>query len=201
MNSKLMEIKGSMRVKMVAAPSARAAQEWLILDSAASSMPTEEIAAGYAKANRVEGLGDIGFGRGSIVRFVRGNIGVFVRGEGEWANAAAGLAAKIDAAVVKEAAVADLKGARPVVTAGALRKAAEPGKHPNVIPVSAKCAGGAEVGSGMGHDRPGMDRREGWGVDARDGDGGFGDQDQRGDGSADGGADHGGYWWRRNRRK
>jgi len=133
--SKASVILGEMEIKIVAAGSSRAAHEWLIFDGTQCSLPTKAVADQFSKNKRVASLGDVAFKSGNVtVRLVRGNIAVVVRATGDFAAETEKIAAKIDAAIAKEATFASLKDIRP-------RIAAEPVRTARSIPESSGAYG------------------------------------------------------------
>ncbi len=120
--SKAYVLKGSLSVKMVVAPSSRAAQEWLVYTSTQCSLPTEAIVQQFAKSRRVDGVGDLAFKIRGQMMLTRGNVAVIVRGDGDLESEVVPLAAKIDAAIAKEPVLMTLRSRRPTVAFGALRR-------------------------------------------------------------------------------
>jgi len=122
--SKAVVQRGGISVKMVAAPSARAAHEWLIYESTQCTLPTEGIVAQFGATERINDLGDVAFKSGGSVRMARGNIAVVIRGSGDLTPEAEKLAFRVDAEIAREFAVANLDSMRPHVTVEAPRESA-----------------------------------------------------------------------------
>ena len=115
--------KGRMGVKMVVAPSSRAAQEYLLFESTQCSLPIEARAAEFDESRRISELGDVAFEYSGSVRFVRNNVAVVIHAAGELANEAAALARKLDAAITRQPSLtmAQWLAARPRVRLGPLQ--------------------------------------------------------------------------------
>lgn len=93
-----------LELALTLAPTARAAQELMLAQMADSNAPAELMAAAFAKAERLAGLGDVSFlvrsrgGEDVRIRFTRGNVAVNVRTTKPGADAL-GLARRVDALV------------------------------------------------------------------------------------------------------
>jgi len=113
-------LASSLRVRMFLAGSAREAQEQLVRGNSVGNAPDELYIGRFHDELRVANLGDIAFKwstpRGvpyAKVMMVRGNVGVTIEGHGLFVGDVEKLAAKIDAAILKEPAVTDWNTARP----------------------------------------------------------------------------------------
>ncbi|GEM_PF-4463373 len=89
-------LHGQIYIVICVAENSRAAYEFLIVERSKSTMPAEAIARDFSKPNRIEGLGTIGFSRHVYTMFVRDNIAVLVRVDGDWEQEPLALALEID---------------------------------------------------------------------------------------------------------
>lgn len=95
-------VKGQLDISIVNTPSVQAAFDYLLSQAVISSLPLEAIAAEFSEKVKVDDLGTIAYARGGIVRFIRDNIAVVIRGEGEFSREALDIARKIDAELLKQ---------------------------------------------------------------------------------------------------
>lgn len=144
--SKAVIEKGAIDVKVVVAGSQSAAHEWLVFESTQCALPTSLIVEQFADKRKAENLGDIAFKGNGSVRMVRGNVAVIIRGRGNCTQEVEKLAARIDAAIANEAAVADLNTMRPNVTMGAARESAVAADQ-KALPINVTAPGGQKVAS------------------------------------------------------
>jgi hypothetical protein len=95
-------LDGQVDIEVCLTPSGRAAQEFLLTKLTDNMMPTEELTAMYAAAQRPEEIGTISFvvqsrsGDDRRVTFVRNNVFVSIQATGFFADEALSIAAKID---------------------------------------------------------------------------------------------------------
>jgi len=122
--SRAMVERGAIKVKMIVAPSSRAAQEYLIYESTQCSLPTRVVAAHFDESKKLAGVGDVAFKHKGTVRFVRDNVAVILYGYGEFVEEAERLAKKLDAAIAKKPALGDFDASCPNVRVGSLRNEA-----------------------------------------------------------------------------
>lgn len=124
--SKKYKLMGSLFVDMCCAPDALTAQEFLIGLASNTSMPTEGVMSYFSKASRLDGLGDVAFNHGWLM-FVRGNIAVAIRGDGQLKDEVLPLARKIDSMIQKQTVLtsSEFESLRPAVSiAASARKTA-----------------------------------------------------------------------------
>jgi len=95
-------VKGQLSVRIVNAPSAKAAFEFLLVDAGKSNMVTGAIAAGFDEKYKIHGLGTLSYNQGDCVRFIRDNIAVVISANGEFKDQAVDIAKKIDAMLLKQ---------------------------------------------------------------------------------------------------
>ncbi len=114
--------KGSLTMKMVAAGSAHAAQEWLIYESAQSTQDTDSIVKSFGKDKKVDKLGDVAFKDGGTLRFVRDNIAVCIQADGDYVKKLDDFTANIDMAVLNTPELKYMPAARRILKPGELAK-------------------------------------------------------------------------------
>lgn len=120
------QVKGDLLIEVTLAPSARAAQEYLLTDLANNMLPTEEVVSSLKAAERPAGLGDVAFllksrdGIDQRLRFVRNNVYVSVRADGDFAPDALATARAIDGRIVSQQPLSyeQLLARRPTVSLG-----------------------------------------------------------------------------------
>lgn len=95
-------VKGQIEICIVNTPSPKAAFEYLVVDASNCSLMDELIIIQFGDESKVSGLGTAGYCRGGIVRFIRDNIAVVIRGDGEFSREAMDIAQKIDAALLQQ---------------------------------------------------------------------------------------------------
>lgn len=124
--SKRYHLEGAIDVRICLAPSARAAQEYLLNTMTQNTMPTELVILKYAGAKRPEELGTISFFTESRrkddirVKFVRNNICLNIRADGCFAAEVLPLARKIDGMLLEQRALTyeQLLSRRPIISIG-----------------------------------------------------------------------------------
>ncbi len=122
--SKMFNITGQLTVKLCLAPSSQAAQEYSLYRMTSGTLPTEALAFMYASAKHPEGLGTISFltesrNKDAVkIIFVRDNICVDIRADGNLVDEALVLAYKIDAKLINQSTLTyqQLLSNRPTVT-------------------------------------------------------------------------------------
>jgi len=149
--SKAIDVTGTLDVKVAAADSPSAAHEWLIYESIEwNSLASTKVVVDQF-TNKIESLGDIAFTYESrakddrTIRMARGNIAVVIRGNGVFVDEVKKLAVKIDAAIAKEPAVADLNTMRPKVTVGTIRESTAAKYRQNALPLNVAAPHGQEI--------------------------------------------------------
>jgi len=147
LRSMVYEEKGGIDVKMVVAPSSRAAQEYLIFESTQCSLPIEARAVEFDESNRLSGLGNMAFRYGGTVRFARDNVGFVIHGSGDLASEVEALARKLDAALLGQPSLTSTEwlAARPRVTVGALRRGSAAAPTQPSLPFYATTSHGASI--------------------------------------------------------
>jgi hypothetical protein len=120
--SRMYRVEGYLDVEIYAAPSCRAAQEFMLVDMISNSMTTELTVSTYARGKQPKGLGTVSFVTESAkrddvrVRFVRDNIYVKIFGDRIFAQEALPVARKIDGLLkAKGFTKTQLSARRPVV--------------------------------------------------------------------------------------
>ncbi len=139
---------GQMELKVVTAPSCRAAQEYLIWESTQCSLATHAVASAFRPEKRLMGLGTIGFRRGPILRSVRDNICVIIRGTGDFGKEVLPLAKKIDGLIQKQPVLTEreLMARRPTVRLNTVvQKAADVPEHQPAVAYNVTGADGLKV--------------------------------------------------------
>ncbi len=118
------EVQGDLSVEAVLAPSAGAAQDYLLAALADNMLPTDLLVARLEAAQRPTELGDTAIliestdGTDTRIRFVRNNVYVAVRGHGDFASEALSVARSIDGRIVTQQPLTyeGLIARRPTVT-------------------------------------------------------------------------------------
>jgi hypothetical protein len=140
------KVAGSLMVDVCRAPDANTAQEFLISLRSNTQMPTEGIVWDFSTERRIEGLGDVAFNRGWLM-FVRDNIAVAIRGEGQLEQEAMILAKKMDAMIQKQPVLKkeQLQLLRPVVSIADSGRRADARTH--LVDYSVSVPGNQEIAS------------------------------------------------------
>lgn len=113
-NARKKHVEGSISVEIVVAPNSRAANEYLLSRMTANTMPTGLMVKLYSKYKKVPGLGTINMGG----NFVRDNIAVLIRADGQFSKDTLPLAQKIDSAIRQQPPLTyqQLLSRKPIVT-------------------------------------------------------------------------------------
>lgn len=96
-------VKGHVDIRIVNAPSANAAFEYLIIiATVGKNISLESIISEFSETARINGLGTIGYRGGSHAYFIRDNIAVVIQTDGEFNKEVMDIAKKIDTALLKQ---------------------------------------------------------------------------------------------------
>ena len=94
--------KGGLSVNIYNTTSPKAAFEFLVGVAVYSSMPDSAIVWQFAESSKLEGIGTVGYLSNNTIRFIRDNIAVIIRADGEFAGQAGDIARKVDQRLLKQ---------------------------------------------------------------------------------------------------
>ena len=109
-------IEGSISVEIVVAPSSRAAHEYFLWRMTTNTMDTKLMVRLYSKNKKVPGLGTMNIGGD----FIRDNVLVLIRTDGQFSTEALPLAKKTDSAIKQQPPLTyqQLLSRRPIISIG-----------------------------------------------------------------------------------
>jgi hypothetical protein len=122
---------GLLEVEICNAPNSKAAHECLLINITANTMTPAMVISLYSNSEKLSDLGTMSYvhrgNNSKFVDFVRDNIFVTIRGDGEFSDEALPLARKIDSAIIKGPSLTyeQLISRRPLITIAPLAEKME----------------------------------------------------------------------------